>query len=166
MIEVERPEYETAIDEELTKLQQRDYTDTDLRDIRYRLNVLDHKLDTLLSQQGDREDRLQAIADRQKLILENMLDLTQSHVDILVLCRNFTRGIERDIRELSSDTNNSWNDVDWSIEQLHKDMRRAITELTNVPWHEVDESNEPRYEQVELDDDVIDAILDNMERDN
>lgn len=47
--EIERPENETEKVTDLNALRRTDYTDTELRDIRYRLNAMDHKLDTVLS---------------------------------------------------------------------------------------------------------------------
>lgn len=48
--------YICKVDRENDNLSQPEYTDMELRDIRYRLNVLDHKLDTVLSKLDGQEE--------------------------------------------------------------------------------------------------------------
>ena len=63
--QVDRPD---DIDPENGNLSQPDYTDMELRDIRYRLNVLDHKLDTVLSKLDGQEEVIRRSDSRWQLI--------------------------------------------------------------------------------------------------
>ncbi len=153
----------------------------EIRDVKLRLHVLEHKVDAILSKldnfADDRvgvKDRLHAIDNRHTLILEQLLGLNKDLVNIAILYRRLRECVEENLinildalkisdgllRTLASDSGDSWEDVAWSVEYMHNDIRRAVTELTNVSWDEISESNEPHYKQDEKLEEVQEELQD------
>lgn len=84
--EVERPENETEKVADLNALRQPDYTDTELRDIRYRLNAMDHKLDTVLSKLDWQDNMIRHSDNRWQLVsvfLESIEHFMKSITDYM-----------------------------------------------------------------------------------
>ena len=153
----------------------------EIRDVKLRLHVLEHKVDAILSKldsfADDRvveKDWLQTIDNRHRQILEHLLGLSESLVNIAILYRRLSECVEENLinildalkisdgvlRTLASDSGDSWEDVAWSVEYMHNDIRRAVTELTNVSWDEISESNEPHYKQDEKLEEVQEELQD------